>query len=41
VLVYGTANVDIPTIMDEVIAITGRVRSCYTGPKMSGMTKCA
>ena len=25
----------------QVIAITGRVRSCYTGPKMSGMTKCA
>ncbi|CAM3839887.1 GspH/FimT family pseudopilin [Roseateles saccharophilus] len=25
----------------QVIAITGRVRSCYTGPRMAGMTKCA
>lgn len=25
----------------QVIAITGRVRHCYTGTKIAGMTKCA
>lgn len=25
----------------QVIAITGRVRNCYTGSKLSGMPKCA
>lgn len=25
----------------QVIAITGRVRSCYTGPQVAGLKKCA
>jgi Tfp pilus assembly protein FimT len=25
----------------QVVAITGRVRSCYTGPKVAGLKKCA
>lgn len=44
-LVTQTGSIDLtlnngPGIR-EVIAITGRVRSCYTGARLSGMAKCA
>lgn len=43
-LVTQTGSIDISlsngTGIRQVIAITGRVRSCYTGAKLAGMPKC-
>ena len=44
-LVTQTGSIELSlsngTGIRQVIAITGRVRSCSTGVKLSGMTKCA
>jgi len=44
-LVTQTGSIDLSlnsgTTVRQVIAITGRARSCYVGTKISGMPKCA
>lgn len=44
-LVTQTGSIEINlgngTGIRQVVAITGRVRHCYTGAKMAGMVKCA
>lgn len=44
-LVTQTGSIDVAlqsgTGIRQVIAITGRVRNCYTGAKLSGIPKCA
>lgn len=44
-LVTQTGSIDLKlgdrTGVRQVIAITGRVRSCYTGARIAGLSKCA